>query len=615
MRRPELRIAESLRRFSGRCGWLVLIGVLAGVGATGCSKQARRGRFLARAEEDFKAERYDRAEIEYLGALRIPPASSVAVRRLGVLYYTEGKLPQALAYLRKGVEMQPEDVEARAKLGRVLLALQGFKEAREQALQVLGREPGNADGLLMLAATAVTTNLAQETASRLAGMPQAVKAEAAWHVARAELLLQERSLDRAEGEFKAAIAAEPRCSEAYAGLAEVEAGRGDLKGAGKELKRAVEFSPSRSGIRLSYAEFCRRTGAAETGRAVAEEITRKAPDYVPAWVFLAQSAFLEQKYAECDSLIKAVLARDPISLDGLMLKGNVMLAQGDATNAITQYERILGMGLYKNLPQVRYRLAVAQIETGATGRAAQTLNQALESDPKFADATLLLANLNIRKGDPTSAIIALKGLIKEEPQLPQAQLLLATAYLVQRNPDEAIAVYRRMGELFPHSPEAPQLLGLILAQRGDKTGARAAFEKSLEIGPHYLPALENLVDLDIEAKDYASARERVQRQKDPGSAGPWLLMAKIAMAEAIGYSPEESLAASNAPGASFHFSENAKAQTEVQQAETDLLKAIVSAAVCRIEQVSRGAGPAELVCREDQRRGGADADRNDPGAG
>ena len=87
----------------------------------------------------------------------------------------------------------------------------------------------------------------------------------------------------------------------------------------------------------------------------------------------------------------------------------------------------------------------------------------------------------------------------------------------------------------------------MLLQRGQQPEARKAFEKSIEISPDYLPATEMLVDLDLAAKQYAPAIERVQKliDKDPKLAQPWGLRGKIYLA-----------------------------QQDFTQAEADLLKAI-----------------------------------------
>ena len=94
-------------------------------------------------------------------------------------------------------------------------------------------------------------------------------------------------------------------------------------------------------------------------------------------------------------------------------------------------------------------------------------------------------------------------------------------------------MYRQLGELFPKSPEAPLLMGLVLAQQGRKDEARKAFARAQEVAPNYLPALEQLVDLDLKEKQYATALKRVEKQleKDSKAPEPRLLEAKIFLAQ------------------------------------------------------------------------------------
>src|ERR1043165_2820296 len=166
---------------------LQLIGLLA-VG-TGCTKQARRNRHLARADRYYQAEQYDKAEIEYLKVTRIPPLAPSAVSRLGLIYYTEGKLPQAAAYLKKAIELQPNDMEARLKLGFVQLSARKFKEARQEATWILEKDPTNTDALTMLVCSPTTTNELQEIWQRLDALPPAAKPSAGYNYARANLHL------------------------------------------------------------------------------------------------------------------------------------------------------------------------------------------------------------------------------------------------------------------------------------------------------------------------------------------------------------------------------------------------------------------------------------------
>src|SRR5437899_2289960 len=239
---------------------LSLIAILVTI-AAGCTKQAKRERYLARAERDFKAEKYDEAEIEYLKVLKIPPSNPTAVSRLGLIYYAEGRLPQAAGYLKRAVDLKPDDVEARLKLGLTWMAFQKLPEARQQALSVLETQPGNEEALVLLAISAANTNEVDQVWQQLEALPPDLKG-GAYHLARGTLFIRQRDLDRAEVELKQAVALQPRSSNAQATLGDLYLMRNDLKQAEPALKAAAELAPLRSNARLGYAEFKKRTGAA-----------------------------------------------------------------------------------------------------------------------------------------------------------------------------------------------------------------------------------------------------------------------------------------------------------------------------------------------------------------
>jgi tetratricopeptide (TPR) repeat protein len=559
-----------LRRYVSVVGALTLIALI----SAGCTKQAKRNRYLARAERDSQAERYDRAEIEYLSVFRVAPMDHVAVTKLGLLYFTEGKMPQAHQCLKKAVEFQPENVELRAKLGLADFSLRDVKAARQEALEVLKRQPDNPDALLLLADTTTTTNQLKESLQKLDALPPAAKSQAAYHIARGTLWLRQQNLTNVESEFKLAVAQDPKSSIAHLALGNFYTLRNDLKQAEAHLKTAAELAPLRSNARIRYADFRFKNGAAEEAKKAVTEITQKAPDYVPAWSFLVQAAFAERKTDDCSALIQKVLERDPINRDALMTSGDLLLTKGDGTNALARFERVAA--IYTRSPEVLYKLALASLLNRDTSKAVANLNQSVAAAPNYTDAVMLLANVNIRNGNAAQAVTSLAQFIKRQPQFLQAHMLLANAYLAQKDPDSAVAAYRRMLTLFPSNPQVPLLLGALLAQQDMKTEARQAFEKALALSPDYLPAIESLVELDILDKNYSAAIARAQKLADKQSSAPepLLLLAKIHMAKAQGFAINQNAKAATSGWPKLSPAEVPAAQADLKEAETELSKAI-----------------------------------------
>jgi tetratricopeptide (TPR) repeat protein len=497
----------------------------------GCSREAKKARYLERAERHYQAAQYDRAEIDYLNALRLDPGNEAANRRLGTIYFDQGRFPAAFLFLRRARQLDTNNVEVRVKLGLIFLSSRSFKEARGEALSVLADQPGNEDAVLMLADAAVAPQEIEDARQRIEGFHRQAGDRAAFHVALGTLALRQKDFGAAGTAFKRALALEPGSSAVQAALGNLYWAQSDLKRADDAFKAAAELAPLRSARRLKYADFKIKTGEMEAARRALEEISNKVPDRLPPLVRLAEIAFIEKKYKDCASLLEKIVRRDPVNYEGLMLSGRLNLAEGKAAKAIAEFERLSKS--YPRVPQIAYHLGVAHLNNRDMAKAIASLNEAVNLDPNFSDAALLLAELNIKKGNAGLAVGALNRLIQQEPQNGQAHLLLANAYQAQRDLDAAVRVYRRMMELFPMNPQAPLFMGLVRVQQNKKTEAREAFEKAIEISPEYLPALEQLVHLDIADKQFDAVLQRVRKQVEqkPASAGLQLLLAKIFVAQ------------------------------------------------------------------------------------
>jgi tetratricopeptide (TPR) repeat protein len=514
--------------------------------STGCAKQEEetKEKHLSRANEYVRAEQYDKAEKEYREVLRIAAEDLAALRQLAFIYLDQGQLLQAYPLLKKAAELRPDDPEIQLKLGLLFLAVGSYPEARDAALQVLEKQPGNEEALLLLVDASRKPEDIEDARKLIQSLQDKDQDRAQYHLALGGLDLRQNEQARAESEFKTALSLDPKSSETNAALGSFYWSRNDLKEADQAFKTAVELAPPRSRVRLRYADFLLRTGATAEAKNLLEESSRKHPDYLPPRVLLMKIACAERQNEDCAARVQNVLSQDSINYDALFQDGVLNLAKGDGLGAIRDFEYL--SNAYRQNPIVRYQLALAYLLYAKDGKdlsdvtrrnlvdnAEKNLNDALNLQPRFEQAAILLAELKIRKGNPAAAVDLLLPVTKERPQIAQAQYLLAAAYLAQRKNDEALAVYRQMTELFPKDPQPSFFMGSVLLAQGQQDEARKAFEKSNEISPDYLPAVERLVDLDLVAKQYAPAIDRVQKliDKDPKLAQPWAVRGKIYLAQ------------------------------------------------------------------------------------
>ena len=509
----------------------LLISVIVLLGS-GCSPAAKRDRLLQTADEHYKAGDYDKAEVEYLNVLKAERGNPRAVVRLGLIYTEQGRIGPAISYLRGGHSLVPEDLDVRYRLGQIHLSTGNPKEAQTEAIYILEHRPLDPEAPLLLAATISGPTEIEPIRARLLALPAPAPTGAPVLVALAMIEARQSHLKECEALCRRALQANPGFAEAYTVLGMTQLAQKDTAGATESFKKSAELSPPRSPRRLQYAQFLIRSDNLAGGKQVIEEITRKTPDYLPAWIALAELALAENKYPECESLLDKALSRENNNLEALLLRGRLRLAQGRNADALAEFENLANK--FPMVSAIQFELSRAQVANGDTGKAIANLSQLLTRAPNHAEATLLLANLHLRKGDASSSVAILKKLVQVRPDLIQASLLLAEAYSIQGNPDDALTIYRQIEEKFPQNTRTPLLRGIALAQQKNYAEARVAFERAHVLMPEEAQPLEQLVNLDLVEKKPEAALDRVmaETKRNPKQAGPGqLLLAKIHLAQ------------------------------------------------------------------------------------
>ena len=515
---------------------------IASLAIAGCSDKApTKDQILSRANEALAAQRYVQAEKDYREVLRLAPDELGAMRQLGILYYDQGQIAQAYPVLKKYAGLQPDDAEMQVKFGLALFATGDYAQAREAVLQALTKRPGDEQALSLLADTTRTSEEVEEVRKTIETLRKADQDRPSYHLALGSLGLRKGEKARAETEFKKALELDPKSSAAHAALGMLYWSNNDLKAADQELKSAADLATAISPIRMRYADFKLRTGAAAEARAMLEDLNKQLPDYLPPRVALLKIACAEQQKEDCAARVQNILAQDPANFEAVYQDAIINAKKGDTSKAIREFE-FLSNAFPRNA-LVRYQLASAYLLSAvnaseanvrkATDNAENRVSEAVKLDPKLEPAVLLFAELKIRKGSAAAAIEPLKELIREKPQTAAAYYLLATAYLAERQNAEAATTYQQMETLFPKDPQPSFSLGNVLLAQGQQANARKAFERSAVISPDYLPAAERLIDFEVADKQYAAALGRAQQQidKDPKRAQSWALRAKVYLAQ------------------------------------------------------------------------------------
>jgi len=480
-----------------------------------CTSEMKKSRYLAQAEKYFKAGEYDQAKIEYLKVLRVDPNNAVAYARCGAMWADEGAPSRAGAFLLKARELAPKDLDCRYKLALVYLRVGQPNDAFKEATEILKQAPDNGPALALLAQTSINPEQIQTVEQELQKFPQ--RDNPYLEVANAAMAIRKGDPAKAEAVLNHALSLDPKCAQAHIGLAELALNKKDNARAGQEVKAAADLSPVRSRERLTYAEFKIQTGDKEEAKSYLQDLTKQARDFIGAWVLQAKLAQSEKKYDDVIALLQNVFSRDPDNIEARVVQAQALLGKGDLKQGTDILER--ADKSIANNPLIKYQLALAYLQARNTTQAMNELEQAITIAPKYVDAIVLLAQLRLRAGDPRSIIAPLESALQLRPDVTQIRTLLADAYQAVGRSEDAASLIREQIKKTPEDSQSYLVLGVILKKQKKNDEARKAFEKALELNPANVVALDQMTDLDLEAKAFSTVHQRADAmlKKEPNS--------------------------------------------------------------------------------------------------
>lgn len=504
----------------------ILLGLFVIAGA-GCSKEAKFERRLAAGDKQMADGYYDVAEAEYRAAMQLSPNDPKVRSRMSTLLYNQGRVLTSYLMVQQLVKDTPEDIDAQLIYGLSSLAMARTADARAAAKKVLEARPTSEEAVLLLVETCITSRDNEETRRMIEELRAKNADTAAYHVGLGMLRLVQRDPAGAETEFRKALELDPKSSAAHAQMGNLHLARNEQKQAAESLKTAADLSPPRAPRRLKYIDFLIRSNALAEAKTELANLEKAAPDYVPALVMAMKLAYRQNELADTERLAAKVLERDRTNYDALLQKAALKLAKGDFDGVLSELKTMAGH--YPRAPQLKYQQALVYLKKNEPYLAEENLQQALQLSPSYDDAIMLLADIQLKRGDAGPVIPAITAMLKRTPGALPGYVLLAKAYQLQGNIDETINILKALSDATPNSAETAYLLGMALSTANRKDDARAAFERSLKNKEDYWPALEVIVEEDFLGNRKEAITQRVEAMvaKYPQATAPWLFRAKL----------------------------------------------------------------------------------------
>lgn len=502
------------------------------------------------------------AIIELKNALQKTPDNARARLLLGEVYLEAGDAVSAEKELRKARSLGMAPAEILPRLGKVMLMQGQFQKLlddikpdpaspRQTELLVL-----RANAQLGLGDTAQARQLFDEVLAKSPDLADAL-------LGQAKIAAMSRQLDQAAERVDRALAKHPDHIECLRFKGDLLRMQGKEAEALQAYKKILALQPNNTQAHVDSANLLIQGKKLAEARAEIDAARKNAPNSLQVFYTQALLDFQEAKYPAARDTLQQILRAMPDHMPSVLLMGSVQLAMGSYLEAELSFRKFLDTyphqvyaskrlaGLLVRSGKADDALAVldplldankkdvellalagqAQMQSRHFAKAAEYFQAASDLAPQTASLHTSLGLSRLGAGESARAVAELEQATTLDDKSGRAGILLAMTYLRKQEYDKALAAITALERHDGKNPLVQNMKGGILLSKHDLAGARAGFEQALALDPSYLPALENLAQMDLAEKKPEQARQRYEAAlaRDKRNAGLMTALARLAL--------------------------------------------------------------------------------------
>lgn len=424
---------------------------------------------------------------------------------LGFKTIPETALPgaqQSDEHYRKGLE--------RLAAGDLAGAEHAFREA-------LASRPRSVSPLLGLAEVAFKRKRLDEAGALLRQATETAPDNFHAQISLGRYLRLKQQYPEALEAFRKAAALDPKAVQPRLALGDLYLLSGKPKEAAEAYQSAQAIDPELAVAHyaLGVAQF--KLGDSERALTELKKASELEPENPLPHLERARIYVELRKPDDALSAVNEALRIQPSLVEAGLLRGDILLAKGDAVKAEAEYTRLAATN--QKLASPRLRLAMLYQQQGRTDAAIRSYRSAIAIDPKLALAYNNLAwILSAQKKTLAEAERMARKAVDLAPDVAQFHDTLGWIYRAEGKLAESHGALTKAIQLGPNDLTVAAHLGIVHAECGDRKKAMELLEKALGQGKNFPGADEAETILATLRKDKAiGAGSRASHCLQPAS--------------------------------------------------------------------------------------------------
>lgn len=201
---------------------------------------------------EFKQGNFHPAIRPLTAALAANPDDMQARTLLALSYYGDKQFAKAVEYLKPAAQADPANIELQQTLAQSCLWARQYQCALDGFREILRTQPDSAAAHVLMGEALDGTGKTPEAIAEFQKAAEASPREPNVHFGLGFLYWKSHEYDKAQQEFQAELANDPKNAQATAYLGDTELKLGNREAAAKYLKQAIQL---RNDVRIAYVDL------------------------------------------------------------------------------------------------------------------------------------------------------------------------------------------------------------------------------------------------------------------------------------------------------------------------------------------------------------------------
>jgi putative PEP-CTERM system TPR-repeat lipoprotein len=462
--------------------------------------QEKLAGYLAAGKRDLESKHYPQAIVRFKIAVSLAPKDADSYYYLGLAYWGSGDLGKAASELKTATDLNPQHLQARIKLAELAARFSAgstLVDTEKQVQQILTQTPNDPDAWYTLAMTE-------------------------WRLGKP---------DDAMAHLKEALSKLPRHLESSMALATMQLARQDFAAAEKTILRAEELEPKSVETAVAVARFYLAAGKPKDAGQYVQRALSLDPNNGPALLTLGETQIVTGDLQHAEKTFAKLSALRDKTYKGV--HASFLLQEKRYGEAIPELRRLVSED--PGNPTLRSYLVAAYVGTNQLAEAEQLLKHAVAQDAKDLDASLQLAELELRTRRLHEAETGLASVLRHHSDLAQGHVLLADVYDARHDVPSQQRELLEALRLSPNQVPVRVRLARSFLTAGNAKWALSLLDQAPEPGRNSLDLLTERNWVLLALREFPEARSEVDTDLKVSRTPELLLQDGLLKSEARQY--------------------------------------------------------------------------------